>query len=126
VPEDLEPPPLLDTERIPPRAQERVPRRALVRAAWAVALTTDAIQCILWPLFAEGAASPFNDIVDVAVAAILIRLLGWHWAFLPAFLAEIVPGVDLVPTWTAAVFLATRGPRGPRPPAGSTGANSAA
>src|SRR4029453_14403993 len=36
-------------------------------------------------------------------------LLGWHWAFLPAFLTELVPFVDLVPTWTIAVFLATRG-----------------
>jgi hypothetical protein len=63
---------------------------------------------------AAGAASPVNDALDVAVGAILIRLLGWHWAFLPAFLAELVPGVDLVPTWTAAVFLATRGTRGLR------------
>ena len=42
------------------------------------------------------------------VAAILIRLLGWHWAFLPTLLAELTPGFDLFPTWTAAVFYVTR------------------
>lgn len=103
----------LETERLPHRFPRRPPHRAAVRTAWAVALVTDGLQWILWPLFAGGVVSPFNDVVDVVAAAILIRLLGWHWAFLPAFLAEVIPGVDLVPTWTAAVFLATRGARGP-------------
>jgi hypothetical protein len=102
-------PPLLDTERIPPRAEERAPRIGATRAAWAVALTADAIQWIVWPLFIAGAASPFDAIVDVVVAGLLTRLLGWHWVFLPSFAAKLIPGVDLVPTWTAAVFLATRG-----------------
>jgi hypothetical protein len=110
-----EQPPILDAERITHREPKRQPHRAAVRAAWVVALATDALQWIFWPLLAEGAASPINDIVDVAAAAILIKLLGWHWAFLPAFLAEIIPGVDLIPTWTAAVFLATRGRRNPKP-----------
>ncbi len=108
-------PPILEAERIPHQAPERRPRRAAVRMAWAVALASDAVQWILWPLLAEGAASPVNDILDVITGAILIKLLGWHWAFLPAFLAEIIPGVDLVPTWTAAVFLAARGAPGGHP-----------
>ncbi|MGB8129978.1 MAG: hypothetical protein WCG81_09300 [Candidatus Angelobacter sp.] len=29
-------------------------------------------------------------------------------SFLPTFAAELVPGLDLFPTWTAAVFFATR------------------
>jgi len=44
-----------------------------------------------------------DDILDFGIAAVLVRLLGWHWEFLPAFLAELVPGVDLVPFWTMAV-----------------------
>jgi hypothetical protein len=36
-------------------------------------------------------------------AALLVNLLGWHWEFLPSFLAKLVPGVDLVPFWTMAV-----------------------
>jgi hypothetical protein len=34
---------------------------------------------------------------------VLVHLLGWHWEFLPSFLAKLVPGVDLVPFWTMAV-----------------------
>ena len=52
--------------------------------------------------------SPLDTALDVVVGAILIKLLGWHWAFLPTFAAELVPGLDLLPTWTAAVFFATR------------------
>ena len=42
--------------------------------------------------------------LDIAVAAVLVHLLGWPWEFLPAFAAELVPGVDLVPFWTLAVI----------------------
>ncbi|HEY6867955.1 MAG TPA: hypothetical protein VI792_11900, partial [Candidatus Eisenbacteria bacterium] len=63
------------------------------------------------PFFLAGAVSPWDDVLDVAVGLVLVRLLGWHWVFLPAFLAELVPGLDLVPTWTAAVLFALRGRR---------------
>ena len=107
-----EEPPLLETERVPSRAAQRAPRLVALRAAWAVALIADAVQWIVWPVFIAGAASPFDTIVDVVVAGLLIRLVGWHWVFLPSFIAELVPGVDLVPTWTVALFLATRGRTG--------------
>jgi hypothetical protein len=55
------------------------------------------------PLFVEGALSPADDVLDFGIAAVLIQLLGWHWEFLPSFLAKLVPGVDLVPFWTMAV-----------------------
>ena len=42
-------------------------------------------------------------------------LVGWHFAFLPTFVAELVPGVDLIPTWTAAVWLVTRRRKGEPP-----------
>jgi hypothetical protein len=78
------------------------------RKAWFVAILADAIQLVGMPLFAEGGFSPLDSALDVIVGAILIKLLGWHWAFLPTFAAELVPGLDLFPTWTAAVFFATR------------------
>ena len=81
------------------------------RVAWAVALAADALQWVFLPLFWAGAASPFDDVLDLAVGFLLWRLLGWHWALLPALIAELIPGLDLVPTWTAAVWLATRGER---------------
>ncbi len=71
-------------------------------------MAADAIQIGALPLFAVGGLSPADVLLDLSVAAILIRLLGWHWAFLPTLLAELVPGLDLFPTWTAAVFYVTR------------------
>ena len=65
------------------------------------------MQIAIAPLFGEGFASPFNDALDLAVAAILIKLLGFHWAFLPTLAAEAMPALDLAPTWTAAVLLVT-------------------
>jgi hypothetical protein len=78
-----------------------------VRAARIVAVAADALQLGFAPLFGEGFASPFNDVLDLAVAAVLIKLLGFHWAFLPALAAEAVPALDLAPTWTASVLLVT-------------------
>ncbi len=66
-------------------------------------MAADALQIFVFPMFAEGAFSPAEDALDVVVAAVLIQLLGWHWEFLPAFAAELVPGVDLVPFWSLAV-----------------------
>jgi len=68
-----------------------------------LAVVADGLQIILFPLFSEGALSPANDVLDVAVALTLGRLIGWHWEFLPSFLTELVPGVDMVPFWTLAV-----------------------
>lgn len=94
---------------------------ARVRAARLLAMAADVVQIAVFPLFAPGAGSPANDVLDVAVAGLLTWLVGWHWSFLPSFVAELVPGLDLVPTWTAAVFFATRGqgtvlPRRPKHP----------
>jgi hypothetical protein len=89
-------------------------RRGRVLAARAIALAVDAIQWVLLPLVMGGAASPINDALDVFVAALMIWLVGWHWLFLPAFIAELMPFVDLVPTWSLAVWIATRGPKKPK------------
>jgi hypothetical protein len=73
------------------------------RTAMALAIAADALQLVLLPLFVEGALSPADDVLDLGVGAMMIHLLGWHWEFLPSFLAKLVPGVDLVPFWTIAV-----------------------
>src|SRR2546427_3047446 len=77
--------------------------RTRFQAAMILAMAADALQIFVFPLFVEGALSPADDVLDLAVAAVLVNLLGWHWEFLPAFLAELVPGIDLVPFWTLAV-----------------------
>ena len=68
-----------------------------------MAIVADALQLIIFPMFVEGALSPADDLLDLGVAAMMVRLLGWHWEFLPSFLIKLVPGVDLVPFWTIAV-----------------------
>ncbi len=73
------------------------------KSAMLVALLADALQIVLMPLVVEGALSPADDLLDFGVAAIMVRLLGWHWEFLPSFFAKLVPGVDMVPFWTIAV-----------------------
>ena len=82
----------------------RLSPRSRFQAAMILAMAADALQIFVFPLFAEGALSPADDVLDIAVAAVLVNLLGWHWEFLPAFAAELVPGVDLVPFWTLAVI----------------------
>jgi hypothetical protein len=77
--------------------------RSRFRAAMLLAVVADVVQIIGFSLFAEGALSPLDDVLDVIVAVALVRLTGWHWEFMPSLFAELVPGVDLVPFWTLAV-----------------------
>jgi len=78
------------------------------RLAWVVAIAADILQIAAFPLFAEGAMSPADSALDLIVAFVMIRLLGWHWAFLPTAAAKLIPGADLFPTWTTAVWFVTR------------------
>jgi hypothetical protein len=70
-----------------------------------IAILVDLAQYALLP----ATLTPLNNAIDVVTGFVMIWLVGWHWAFLPTFLAELVPFVDLVPTWTLAVMFATRG-----------------
>ena len=83
-------------------------RNRRVLAARVIAVVADAVQIGLLPLFAGGAVTGFDAALDVVVGAAMVALLGWHWAFLPAFAVELLPAVDLAPTWTIAVFFVTR------------------
>lgn len=73
-----------------------------------LAVVADLVQIGLAPLFLEGGLSVFDAVLDISLAAILTLLVGWHWAFLPTFVVELTPGIDLVPSWTIAVLVATR------------------
>ena len=86
------------------------PRRIWI--ARSLAVLVDLSQLALLP----AELTPLNNAVDVGAALTMVGLVGWHWAFLPTFLAELVPFVDLVPTWTVAVLVATRGRMAPTPP----------
>lgn len=75
-------------------------RKAL---ALAVAVLADLTQLVLWPAFAAGAASPFEDALDAAVALALLLTLGFSGRLALALALELVPGADLFPTWSAVV-----------------------
>jgi hypothetical protein len=83
------------------------PRR--VRAARLIAALVDLSQVALLPAFFPAAISGANNVIDIAAAVVLIALTGWHWAFLPTFIIEMIPMAELAPTWSLAVYIATRG-----------------
>jgi hypothetical protein len=85
---------------IPPTPLSR--RRKL--AALTIAGLVDVLQVALFPLFIEGAGSPLNLIVDLITAAILTGVLGFRWRMAMGLAAELIPGLDLFPTWTALVL----------------------
>jgi hypothetical protein len=73
-------------------------------AAAFVAGVSDLAQMIFFPAFVEGAASPFEIALDVATAITILLIVGFRWRLAIALAAELVPGVDLFPTWTAVVL----------------------
>ncbi len=85
------------------------PTPGRIKAARTIAVAADLIQIGGFAVFLPGWTSPADAVLDVVVGVALTWLVGWHWSFLPSFVAELVPGMDLIPTWTAAVLFATRG-----------------
>jgi hypothetical protein len=87
--------------------------RSRIRAAYAVAIATDVLQFVLGPL---GWA--FSDeILDVIALVATTRLLGFHPLLLPTFVVELLPIVDMLPTWTGCVALVVATKRKQPPPA---------
>ena len=87
-----------------PVKRERPVLTAMARLlAFAVAIVADATQFVLFLLIgAVGSQIPVIAI-DVLTGIILWRLLGFHWAFLPSFVVELLPIAELFPSWTLAV-----------------------
>jgi hypothetical protein len=63
----------------------------------AVAVVADGLQLVLGPLGWAG----IDEVIDVAAMALLSATIGFHPLFLPTFIAEFIPMVDMLPTWTA-------------------------
>ena len=90
-----------------------VPTRSRIKAAYAVAITTDVLQFVLGPF----GWTFVDEILDVAALLATTRLLGFHPLLLPTFILEFVPIIDVLPTWTGCVALvvATRRKQPPMP-----------
>ena len=75
--------------------------RPRIAAAYTVAIVTDGLQLLLGP-FGWAFA---DEILDVIATIATTALLGFHPLLLPTFILELVPMVDMVPTWTICVAL---------------------
>ncbi len=83
--------------------------RSRLRTAWVVAVLVDGLQIITSPAELTGPLAWLLDAgVDLVTMVVMISLVGFHWAFLPSFVNKLLPFADLAPTWTLALFIATR------------------
>lgn len=73
--------------------------RKRIFLALTVAVVADALQILLLPFAWTFVASA----VDVVAMVLTTWILGFHLLLLPTFVVELVPVVDLIPTWTACV-----------------------
>jgi hypothetical protein len=68
--------------------------------ALAVAVVADGLQFVIGPFgWAFG-----DQIIDVIAMLLTVWALGFHLLLLPTFVMELIPGVDMLPTWTACVI----------------------
>lgn len=100
----------------------KIPSVRLIIAGIIAALA-DLLELILFPVTAEGIFSPIADLIDIAVAGIMVSLLGWHWVFMPSIMGKVVPLVDVCPLWTMAVFFVGWGQSGQQVPGQQPGAH---
>ena len=75
--------------------------RRRIQLAYVVAILSDALQLGLGPL---GWAF-LDEMIDVAAMILTSWLLGFHMLLVPTFLFELIPIVDMLPTWTGCVAL---------------------
>src|SRR5712692_5257587 len=61
------------------------------RAAMVLAMMADALQIVVFPLFAEGALSPADDVLDLVVAAVLFNYSAGAGNFCPHSLPTSCP-----------------------------------
>ena len=74
----------------------RVITRKRIILAFAIALATDAIQILLGPL----GVFFIDEAMDVVAMVLISWVIGFHPLLLPTFIVELVPVVDMAPTWT--------------------------
>jgi hypothetical protein len=81
-----------------------------------VAVLTDTIQLVLGPF----GWMLVDEMLDVMAMILTSAALGFHVLLLPTFVLELIPGPDMLPTWTACtaavVMLRKRAQRQTTPP----------
>ena len=51
-----------------------------------------------------GGIDPLDDLADIIAVVALVLIVGFRWQIALAFIAELIPGVAIFPTWTALVL----------------------
>ncbi|SRR5258708_6325346 len=94
--------------------------RSRIRSAYAIAIATDVLQVALGPFGWVGT----DEVLDVVAMMLTTRLIGFHPLLLPTFALELVPIIDMLPTWTGCVALvvALKKKQAPPPSLGDDGA----
>ncbi|HEY8086499.1 MAG TPA: hypothetical protein VIF09_01600 [Polyangiaceae bacterium] len=86
------------------KAAPRGVSRTRKRVALAIAATSDIAQWFFFPVLSEGALSPFEIALDAATAMVILLVVGFQWRLAFALAVELVPGLDMFPTWAAVVL----------------------
>jgi len=73
--------------------------RQRVWLAFVVAVVADGLQLLLGPL----GWLVLDEVIDLLAMGLSCWLLGFHPLLLPTFVLEIIPVVDMLPTWTGCV-----------------------
>jgi len=80
-----------------------------VKLAFAIAIIADLMEFpVIWlETFQWDSIVLFGRaigvVLDACVMFILSKLLGFHWAFVPSFVLEVIPTLDIFPSWVACV-----------------------
>ena len=76
-------------------------------AAYAIAVIADVLEFPIAAAEITVAGAPLGElsafVLDCVVMGAMTKLLGFHWMFLPSFGVEVIPGLDLLPTWVGCV-----------------------
>ena len=75
--------------------------RSRIMLAFLIAIAADGLQIMLGPL----GWIFFDQVIDVIAMTAVSLLIGFHPLFLPTFVVELIPWIDMLPTWTACVAM---------------------
>ena len=68
-----------------------------------VAIAADGLQILLGFFGGPLTWMFFDEVIDVITMIVASLLIGFHPLFLPTFVVECLPAIDMLPTWTACV-----------------------
>lgn len=90
--------------RLAPPGPVRPLTRRRKMLALGLAGASDLARLVFAPVFIEGAASPLDVALDLVTAVAILLAVGFQWRLAIALVTELIPGLDLFPSWTAVVL----------------------